>query len=165
MKRHQPDRPFPPYAFVPGLHPHPNRDPKGHSYGHEEVEPQYIPSAAWRENEEYLYGVDLYNHGFFWESHEAWEGLWLKCESVDETQRQFLQALIQLSAATLKIAMKQPTGLEKLAKIGSERLLTIAKDIDGRYMGLDLTAHAKAFKEFAATAPESADQCPKIELK
>lgn len=165
MTRHQPQRPFPPYAFVPGLHPHPNRDPKGHSYGHEESEPEYIAPEAWSDNEEYLYGVDLYNHGFFWESHEAWEGLWLKCESVDETQRQFLQALIQLSAATLKILMKQPTGFKKLSKIGSERLQNIAKEIDGRYMGLDLKAHATAFQKFAANDPDSPEQFPKIELK
>lgn len=164
MTRHLPQRSFPPYAFVPGLHPHPSRDPKGHSYGREEHEPDYCPAAAWRDNEEYLFGVDLYNHGFFWESHEAWEGLWLKCESVDETQRQFLQALIQLSAATLKIPMKQPTGLQKLSEIGTERLLKVAEETDGRYMGLDLKAHAAAYQSFVATKPQSTEGFPKIEL-
>ena len=31
--RYCPNRPLPPYRFVPGLHPHPTRNPAGHSFG------------------------------------------------------------------------------------------------------------------------------------
>ncbi len=41
-------------------------------------------------------GVELFNAGEFWESHEAWEQIWLRH---DEPARVFLQALIQLAAA------------------------------------------------------------------
>ena len=40
-------------------------------------------------------GVDLFNRGEFWESHEAWEQIWLRHS---EPSRVFLQALIQLTA-------------------------------------------------------------------
>ena len=29
---------FPPYRYVPGLHPHPTNSPEGHSYGEEDEE-------------------------------------------------------------------------------------------------------------------------------
>lgn len=41
-------------------------------------------------------GVVLFNRGEFWESHEAWEQIWLRHA---EPARVFLQALIQLAAA------------------------------------------------------------------
>ena len=27
----------------------------------------------------YLYGIDLFNDGYYWEAHEVWEGLWHAC--------------------------------------------------------------------------------------
>ncbi len=41
-------------------------------------------------------GVDHFNAGRFWEAHESWEVLWMKAEG---EERQFLQGLIQLTAA------------------------------------------------------------------
>ena len=61
------------------LGPHPTQDERGHSYSRGEEAPAlYFPPESWRENADYLYGVDLYNHGYLWEAHEAWEGLWHK---------------------------------------------------------------------------------------
>jgi uncharacterized protein len=164
MQRYYPTMDFPPYAFVPGLHPHPGRDPQGHSFGREEIAPDYFKPEDWRSNHEYLWGVDLYNHGYFWESHEAWEGLWIKCESIDETQRQYFQALIQLAAATLKILMKQPNGLKKLAKIGTDRLEAIADEVGSHYMGLDLPAHVSAYRDFTAQMPHDTQGFPTLLL-
>ena len=116
--RRLPQRPFPPYAFLPGRDPHPVRDPRGHSFGHEEELGDFIESSAWSTNEEYLFGVDLYNHGYLWEAHEAWEGLWHVTKETgtrpDELQGLFLQGLIQCTAAALKVRMGQPRGLERL---------------------------------------------------
>ena len=77
LHRYAPKRAFPPYAFQPGKHPHPTRDPKGHSYtGEPEPPADYFEPEEWRDNEDYLFGVDLYNHGYLWEAHEAWESIW-----------------------------------------------------------------------------------------
>ena len=156
-------KPFPSYAYLPGRDPHPTRDARGHSYGGEKVPTPYLPAERWRENEEYLFGVDLYNHGFLWEAHEAWENLWHPAKH-DGVQAGFLQGLIQCTAASLKVPMEQPRGLERLAEIGTARLETVAKLAGARYMGLDVPAFVRDFRAFAVSKPGSADARPRIEL-
>ena len=134
--RYLPERPFPPYAFLPGRDPHPTRDPRGHSHG-EESPAEYFSPEQWQENDDYLFGVDLYNHGYLWEAHEAWEGLWHAAKH-DELQAQHLQGLIQCAAAALKIPMEQPRGLEKLSANGTARLEEVARASGGSFMGIEL---------------------------
>ena len=50
----------------------------------------------------YSFGVYLFNHGYYWEAHEAWEGLWQVADR-DGTLRTLLKGLILLSAAGVKI--------------------------------------------------------------
>jgi len=78
MLRLCPCRPLPPYSYVPGRLPHPISDPPGHSYGLHEIslgEVQQGPVASvslvsgWRVSSDYLFGIDLFNHGFCWEAH------------------------------------------------------------------------------------------------
>ncbi|MCZ6596481.1 MAG: DUF309 domain-containing protein [Planctomycetota bacterium] len=161
--RYAPERAFPPYAFVPGESPHPTRDPRGHSYGGDEEPAAYLLPERWRENVDYLYGVDLYNHGYLWEAHEAWEGLWHAAKQ-DPLQADHLQGLIQCTAACLKIQMDQPRGLARLAQLGTEKLGRVALESGGTFMGLDLVAFAQALRAFADSAPESNETRPRIEL-
>lgn len=140
--------PFPPYAFVPGEAPHPTRDPKGHSYS-EGPEPE-VPSVEpenWRESVDYLFGVDLYNHGFLWEAHEAWEGLW-HVSKHDPVQAQFIQGLIQCTAGCLKIRMGQQRGMQKLFAAGLDRLQSVVKDFGPHYMGLDVVEFIEAIQTY-----------------
>ncbi|MCP3917570.1 MAG: DUF309 domain-containing protein [bacterium] len=163
--RYLPGRPFPAYAFLPGRDPHPTRDPEGHSYSTEPEEPAgYFVPEDWSENEDYLYGIDLYNHGYLWEAHEAWEGLWHQAKH-DALQAEMLQGLIQCAAAALKIPMEQPRGLERLAEDGTARLERVAKEGSPEYMGLDVVRFVAAFRAFAASVPTSADERPPIELE
>ena len=165
--RYLPGRGFPPYAFLPGRDPHPTRDPQGHSYGEDEGPADYLPAESWRENEDYLYGIDLYNHGFLWEAHEAWEGLWHAAKP-DALQASFLQGLIQCAAACLKIPMGQPRGLERLSQLGTAKLEAVAREASGSggsFMGLDVPDFVAEIRSFAAGAPESADARPRIELE
>jgi uncharacterized protein len=161
--RYAPARAFPSYAYLPGRDPHPTRDPRGHSHGHVAESARYLESDRWRENEEYLFGVDLYNDGFLWEAHEAWENLWHLAKQ-DPDQAGFLQGLIQCSAASLKIPMQQPGGLARLAEMGTGRLEAVARNSGPRYMGLDVPAFVAAFRAFAASSPASADARPRILL-
>lgn len=162
--RYAPTRPFPPYTYLPGRDPHPTRDPRGHAYGHEpEDAGAYFAPERWRENEDYLFGVDLYNHGYLWESHEAWEGLWHPAKH-DAMQAEHLQGLIQCAAAALKIPMGQPRGLAKLAELGTGRLERVAREAAPVFMGLDLQEFLGAFRVFAASEPETPDARPRIEL-
>lgn len=161
--RYAPQRRFPSYAFLPGRDPHPTRDQRGHSFGHRTPSPGYFTPDRWSDNEEYLYGVDLYNHGFLWEAHEAWEGLWHAAKH-DVDQASLLQGLIQCAAASLKIPMEQPGGLGKLSEIGTTRLESVEKCAGPRFMGLDIPDFVRRFRAFAASQPASADERPRIEL-
>jgi hypothetical protein len=131
-------RPFPAYAYVPGEQPHPTRDPAGHSY---EPTPKPRRRAAWSadqwgELDDWLYGVDLFNAHYFWEAHEAWEGLWAACDR-DSTQALFLQGLIQIAAALLKARMGSAGGVRALSQEGLEKLHHVAAE-QPQFMGLDL---------------------------
>ncbi len=107
------DRPFPGYRFRPGHTPHPTRDPQGHSYGSHPPSVERFEPSEWRRCQEYLYGVDLFNHGYWWEAHEAWEAVWLAAGR-DTGLGQFVQGLIQAAASLLKHSLDQPTGAERL---------------------------------------------------
>ncbi len=161
--RYAPGRPFPPYAFLPGRDPHPTRDPRGHSYGAPEPAAHYLAPERWAENAEYLWGVDLHNHGFLWEAHEAWEGLWHAAKH-DALQREHLQGLIQCAAACLKAAMGQPRGVERLCELGTARLEGVGQASGGRFMGLWLPAFVAEMRAFARSAPTSSEDRPRIEL-
>lgn len=161
--RYAPGRAFPPYAFLPGRDPHPTRDPRGHSFGREETPPPFLPARSWSENEPYLFGADLYNHGYLWEAHEAWEGLWHVSKS-ERIVALYLQGLIQCAAAWLKIAMEQPRGVERLAALALEKLDEVAQVGRSPYMGLDLDAFRPAVRAFAGSHPTALVGYPPLVL-
>ena len=97
-----------------------------------------LPPGLWRQNEDYLYGVDLYNFAYWWEAHEAWEGLWHQAE---DTYRLFLQGLIQVSASLIKYHMRMLRPLRTLSTAGRDKLRQVVAECDdasGNYMGLNL---------------------------
>ena len=92
----------------------------------------------WKQNEAYLYGVDLYNFAYWWEAHEAWEGLWHQAE---DTYRLFLQGLIQVSASLIKYHMRMLRPLRTLSTAGREKLRQVVVecgDVKNNYMGMNL---------------------------
>lgn len=106
----------------------------------EEHDAELIPPEFWLQNEDYLYGVDLYNFAYWWEAHEAWEGLWHQAE---DTYRLFLQGLIQVSASLIKYHMRMLRPLRSLSTAGRDKLRQVVaecENADGKYMGLNLPA-------------------------
>src|SRR4051812_36882722 len=99
--RFAPEQQFPPYSYVTGRFPHPTRDPAGHSYGHAPLAPPPIDPEYWQQSRDYLFACDLFNFGFYWESHEVWESLWQACGRSGPTA-DFLKGLIKLAAAGVK---------------------------------------------------------------
>ena len=163
-ERYLPEREFPPYAFLPGKNPHPTRDPRGHSYSEVEgTAGQHLPPEEWRENANYLFGCDLYNAGYLWEAHEAWEDIWHPSKH-DEIQATFLQGLIQCAAASLKIPMNQPDGLAKLSEQATRRLEEVQREGGQNYMGLDLVEFIPAFRAFSVSSPTTAESRPRLWL-
>jgi hypothetical protein len=50
----------------------------------------------------FLWGLDLFNHGFYWGAHEAWEGLWQIADRRSPSRLLF-KGLILLSVAGVKL--------------------------------------------------------------
>ena len=96
---------FPAYRYLPGVNAHPIRDPKGHSYQKKES-----PLTA---EESYLYGVDLWNHAYWWECHEVFESLW-KISPKKSPKRLFFQGWIQFAAAFIQWTLGKPQGVRSL---------------------------------------------------
>ncbi len=165
VARYAPERTFPAYAFLPGRDPHPTRDARGHSYRTQPEPPAtYHAPEDWRDNEDYLFGVDLYNHGFLWEAHEAWEGSW-HASKHDPLQAEFLQGLIQCAAACLKVPMEQPAGLARLCSLGTTRLERVGIEAGAtRFMGLEIAGFVLAMRAFAAARPSVGEDHPHIVL-
>ena len=138
-------QPFPPYRYVPGVRPHPYRDPAGHSYRPQPISTRHPPWHAeqWRTLGAWLYGVDLFNNFYFWEAHEAWEGLWAVADR-GSAPAVMLQGLIQIAAALLKTHMGVLAGARTLSREGIDKLRR-AGAIERRMLGLDLAAVASAF--------------------
>jgi hypothetical protein len=111
VRRLVPDEPFPAYAYIPGRFPHPTSDSAGHSYGVEPAVPEKVEPEKWRECRPYLYGIDLFNAGFYWEAHVAWESLWMACGRKGIIA-DFSKALIKLAAAGVKALEGRPEGVK-----------------------------------------------------
>ena len=138
--RYLPDVPLPPYSYVTGRYPHPLRDPAGHSFG-VATEPCSPPEAErWRECRPYLHGVDLFNHGFYWEAHEAWEQAWHAAARRGVTA-DFFKGLIKLAAAGVKAREGMPDGVRSHARRAAELFRAVIAAIPSDpscYFGLDL---------------------------
>jgi len=143
-------RELPPYRYVPGRHPHPTRDPRGHSYEPKPTLNRHAPwrPEDWRELDDWLYGIDLFNAFYFWEAHEAWEGLWAAAER-ESAPALLLQGLIQIAAALLKAHMGADAGAFLLSHEGIDKLQRAAAE-QPRLMGLDVSRLAEAFADYFA---------------
>lgn len=141
-------RSLPSYRYVPGLHPHPTRAPDGHSYHPSLTLNRHAPwhPAEWRVLDDWLYGIDLFNRFYFWEAHEAWEGLWAAAER-DTAPALLLQGLIQLAAALLKTHLRVFAGACSLSAEGLDKLRRAALR-EPRLMGLDLNAVVDRFAKY-----------------
>lgn len=156
-----PGRPLPPYAYRPGHNPHPTRDPGGHSH-QALAEAPALPAppdpADWRGSPDYLYGIDLFNQGYYWEAHEAWEGLWVACGRQGPTAT-YLQALINLAAAGFKARWGSARGLRANAGTAARLFKAFAAQRGAggpHFMGLEVAALA-AFAERMAKTPPGGD--------
>jgi hypothetical protein len=164
--RYQPARSLPPYAYVPGRTPHPTRARSGHAFGAEHVALRHLPAEHWAENDAYLWGADLYNAGYFWEAHEAWEGLWRIAPASDPSQRRFLQGLIQCAAACLKAAAGDVQAAGRLATRGLARLQQVSSERDATpMMGLDVARFVAEFRAFAGADPLVIERRPVLRLQ
>jgi hypothetical protein len=119
VERYVPQLAFPPYAFVPGVHPHPVTDIRGHQFGYPHGAPAPLDPARPCASLDFLFGVDLFNSGYYWEAHEAWEGLWMAAGRTGPVA-DFLKGLIKLAAAGVKARTGQSVGVQRHARRADE---------------------------------------------
>ncbi len=119
------------------------KDPEGHSYlppGTSPAIPERPSPEHWLASHEYLYGVDLYNHAYWWEAHEAWEGLWHAAGRTG-IQAAYFKGLIKSAAAHLKVAQEELAGARAHVVQTLEDLRSVAESLgrgERAYMGLDV---------------------------
>jgi len=126
-------RALPSYRHLPFQNAHPFLDADGHSYGEKLAPPDSFGTGDWQNCEEYLYSIDLFNHGFWWEAHERLKHVSIGAGRESETG-QFVQGLIQVAAALLKHFMQEDEGATTLAKLGLGNL----RKVEGIYLGIDV---------------------------
>lgn len=143
-----PDQSMPEYSYVPGKFPHPIRDPSGHSYGERAEEILDFDPARWRECHAYLRGIDLFNRGYYWESHESWEAVW-NAAGREGIVADFLKGLIKLAAASVKAREGSAIGVARHATRG-DRIFRRVEAEHPLFMGLALTNLREIAQQLAA---------------
>ena len=89
-----------------------------------------INSKEYHKSTPFLYGVDLFNNKFFWESHVWWEALW-NHEGRKGKISDLLKGLIKMAAAGIKFKQKHDKAArghcsraaELFISLGHEKLL------------------------------------------
>lgn len=129
------DRVFPAYRHRPGHTPHPTRSPEGHSYQPDSV-PESFPDLNHSDAlacEQFRYGVDLFNAGYWWECHEAMEALW-HVAGRGSPAGHVLQAVIMCAAAHIKVKERNLTGARRLFANAEQHV----HEAERTNLGLDL---------------------------
>lgn len=119
--------------------------------------PTTLEPVRWRENDLYLFAADLYNEGFLWEAHEAWEPLWQLAKRRGPGDALFFKALIQVAAAWVHRKTGNDKGFRLILPRATGYLERVAEEIDAHYMGLDLAA-------FVAAQRTADSHPPRLEL-
>ncbi|RMF91925.1 MAG: DUF309 domain-containing protein, partial [Nitrospinota bacterium] len=153
IPRYRPEEPFPPYAFIGGYSPHPLKHPQGHSYGQEEKPPPVPDPENWSTCSVYLRGIDLFNHGYYWEAHEMWEALWQACGKRG-CLATFLRGLIKLAAAGVKVRQQRPRGVRSHGTQAARHFQAVQQMVGPgkKYMGLSLDELISFAQEIATEA-------------
>jgi predicted metal-dependent hydrolase len=110
----------------------------------------------------YLRGLDLFNHGYYWEAHEVWESLWHACARRGRSA-DFLKGLIKLAAAGVKVREGRRRGVVDHARAAAELFRRIGNS-DERYFGLRLGELVDFAEAVAGNPPTTRDSAAPVEI-
>jgi hypothetical protein len=77
-----------------------------------------VDADNWKNNLTYRYGWFLFINQYYWETHEVWEAVWIRCRP-NSRERYLLQALIQAANARLKVEQNNFQAAEKILLQGT----------------------------------------------
>ncbi len=143
--------PLPSRRHIPGSGSEPDRPPLDRVKA---GTPRSMRAEIWREVPAYLYGVELYASGYFWEAHEVWEPVWLATRP-SSRERHLMVALIQLANACLKLAMGQRNATLRLLQEVADRLADCAPGAHDTLMGIDIDGLSGRVRTFADAVRDS----------
>ena len=136
IRRYAPEKAFPSYIFIPGENPHPKKA-GGHMEGEADPVSSVIDLNHPEQSKALRFALDLFNHGYYWESHVWFESLWNAHGRVG-CVADFLKGLIKLGAAGVKISI----GEKENAKdhfIRAKELFSIVQSSEGdKFLGFHL---------------------------
>ena len=141
---------LPAHAYVPG------RTPR-HADGFLDhildlADPVTTEKDAHR-NDAWLFGLRLLEHGYYWEAHEVLERVWLNALP-NSLERNFVQAMIHLANAALKIRMDREDAAVKLGKLALRCVEESALRQKPQFMGIDIQSLRRSTPEFGPGASE-----------
>lgn len=142
QRRRYTAQPFPAYRHLPGITPHPLTHPEGHGGA--------MPARAGTPEaclENFLFGCDLYNHGYWWEAHEAWEMVW-HAVNREGPRALMLQAMIQAANTHLKLRMDRRNAVCRLHGAVADLLSRIGEQPDGRCLGIATDGWGRALDTY-----------------
>lgn len=128
--------------------------------------------VRWRECHEYLRGLDLFNYGYYWEAHEAWEAVW-HAAGRRGLLGDFLKGLIKLAAAGVKVREGRTLGVvrharraEELFDRTAERMQNAAVTFERRLLGLSIDELRQIARQVAENPPDLTprDRVPPVEI-
>lgn len=139
---------LPPFAHIPGANA---RHPEGAFAALRATARPGMTEADLAASPAFRAGLAYLHAGFFWESHEVLEPVWMALPP-NSPARQMAQALIQLANARLKDRMGRPRAAARLRALAAGHLAEARAGRAGPILGLDPGAVA----DWIAAGPESA---------
>lgn len=115
---------FPPHTYIPGKTP---RHPEGWFDAIRDTATPGLSEAELAKSQAFQAGLDYLAQGFNWEAHEVLEPVWMTCAEGSDT-RQFVQGLIQLANARLKLRMDRPKAARRLYDIAARHFESIGRN-------------------------------------
>lgn len=141
------DARYPAYSYVPGIWPHPHSHPDGHRFG-----PPFPPAEidAIDQDATFRLGIDLFDKGYYWEAHEAWEHLW-HATGRRGPLADLLKGLIQLAVAGVKVREGRDDGVRSHARRAAELFASLG---DHAIVRLDIADLERRALAIAAEPPK-----------
>ena len=108
--------------------------------------------GPWQQDTEWLWGLDLFDQRYYWESHEVLEAIW------HHAPRQspfwlMLKGLIQASAFTLKQHLGQDRAAARLLARSTGHLMQASENVGPVHRGVDLPLLCQRLEAFAKGGP------------
>lgn len=129
--RYLPGEPFPEYRHIPGV----NLEVQGR-FGHSEDPILDLPAPhAWRDNTDYLFGVDLFNQAYWYEAHAIWNPVW---HTATGNYRLFIKGLALVADSLRLHHQRDLRGLHDQMSIGTGKLTAVLNEEGDVFMGLNI---------------------------